>query len=238
MTDTKSHSVTGPNDATETEERNRAFEHDATPAPLVRQLLQHCYPEGAPLHFLDPAAGHGVFGMEVAKKWPACRRYAFEPREEAFEDLHHHHHVALMHTLAQALPLLHKRDHSFSLIATNPPFSHALDFLELLHPRLSNDGWLWLLQLTDWGQRSQKSIKVFQKLAPAVCLRIGAPIQFRGVGTINPKNKKPYGSDMRSYSWWGWKKEPVNFTTLYTLPALPTDDRRWVVTPGTEWRNE
>ena len=222
------------------DERAREHEMDCTPTPVVRQLFQYLYTDGGTHYptagdvFLDPSAGAGVFGMvcaELCKNF--VRRIAVEPRCEEYGNLAQHYHETWRGTLLSGAAMLADIG-PVDLVATNPPFSHAIEFVRRLLPCLSESGEMWLLQLDDFGQRSRAGRDLFAswETRPTDQLRITGTIGFR------PDGK----TDSRSYSWWGWRREDMckhrGTWSTRNLPCLPAQDRKWKTTrPGEEWRH-
>lgn len=217
--------MTAPDEA-----RARQFEADLTPAPMVRQMLGLLRRgmEDDPCRILDPAAGAGVFGMVAAELWPGSLRDAVEPREEESESLARHYS---RHLCARLEDCWRELCGPYDLIAANPPFTRALEWVPLLRSMLSHDGVLVVLQLDDFGQRSEAGAEVFARHPPLECWRVPGAVGFRGSLT---------GSDQRSYAWWIWGSRRRASATWQTrnLPRLSSDQRRWTVRPGDEWRSE
>jgi hypothetical protein len=227
-----------------TSETKRLRDHQAdfTPEPVVRQLFAELATRSPHLVgkdesdreglvFLDPAAGAGVFGKVCAEVLPGFRRVAIEPRDEEYDNLTRHYHKVWDFTLAECSPHILDGIGPIGLIATNPPFKHALEFVDTLAPRLGRGASMWLLALNDFGQRSAAGRDAFKRYRPSYQLRIAGTVGFRGPGV---------STDSRSYSWFGWEggrfqipehEHPISWECR-TLPHLPARDRRWVTRPG------
>jgi hypothetical protein len=223
-------------------DRLREFDADFTPGPVVHQGLAtvaELLPED-PALVLDPSAGAGVFGQQAKVVWPSARLIGLEPRAEEGAHLAQNYTRHATTTfqewaegdIADARP---------NLIATNPPFSLFPEFVELGLDLLSDTGMLMLLGLSTWGQ-SADGIRLFDRFWPALQIRIGGRIGFRGPG-INPKNGKPWGVDQRDYSWWIWVPGRIvprfygrPYWRTLQLPVLSTAQRTWREKPGTEGR--
>lgn len=219
------------------DDRAREYEMDLTPAPVVAQLLEYLathhgfVDDDAPERILDPSAGAGVFGQECKRMWPKAHRVGVEPRREESENLCKNYDEIMVG------PFSGLGGRLFDLIATNPPFSKACDLVGKLVRHLSDFGELWLLQLDDFGQRSEAGRELFDFLPPTHQLRIAGTLSFRGPGT---------GCDSRSYSWWGWCKQELfdrdgdrtmrSSWSCRNLEILPPEDRQWTTRPGEDWR--
>lgn len=230
--------MTGQQDLIEDDsphDRYRDHEADFTPAPLVSQLFGWIASRTdlRVRKFLDMSAGAGVFGREAKRTWPNSYRVAVEPRIEEHDHLEHNCNEVFPCTFDTAMRSPRFKDHRFDLAATNPPFTLALDFVRKVMAA-NPPGMLALLQLDDFGQRSDGGVKVFGEFCPWVQLRIPGAIKFRT--GINPKSEKPYTADLRSYSWWIWTPTTIDSKMWVTenLPRLPACDRQWKVRPGTE----
>lgn len=219
------------------DDRARAHEMDCTPTPVVEQLFAYLREYGYAtdgMHYLDPSAGAGVFGMVASRMFPSSLRCAIEPRGEEMENITKYYGKIQCGTLQSAQEMLDGLG-PFDLIATNPPFSHAVDFVRRLLPHLTKTGELWLLQLDDFGQRSREGHDLFAnwETRPTCQLRIAGSLGFRSDGK----------TDSRSYSWWGWCREDQgkhrNGWHCVNLPRLPAKDRKWTtIRPGEEWMHE
>lgn len=220
--------------------REREYEADRTPTPVVRQYLEiykaeldqvDCEPE----RILDPAAGSGVFGMVCRQLWPNATIVAIEPREEEAANLRRWYDEVNVCRFEQWFS--HKRVRSVDLVTTNPPFTLWRQYVEMGVETLRHGGDVIYLLPSALGH-AQGASKVFRHAVPTHQGRVVGRINFRGPG-VNPETKKKWTSDERDVSWWRWGD--VSSRTggwhAINLPILPAADRRWTVPPGTEDEN-
>jgi len=243
-------------------ERLRKHAADFTPEPVVEQFIRYLARFRRPPDLvLDPSCGPGVFGKVIRRVWPKAIVVGIEPRTEEMEHAMRNNHRVLNTEYGQALSSglldatlrdmadkIGRKDASFDLVVTNPPFPLWRDFvrdsLPLLHDRgQPRPGYLALLGLNGWGARSEAGFDLFEELPPTRQSRIPGTINFRGPG-INPKTKQKWASDTRDYSWWQWSMRAVHRVLQQdehripwaseNLPRLPGADRKWTVKPGTD----
>lgn len=218
-------------------ERLRDLEVDYTPGLVARQGLAwgvgHLFGGVRPhMRFLDPSAGAGVFGQQLAALGhdpDVGFRWAVEPRIEERGNLKRHYHEVETCRFEDA----DFDDEPFDLAGTNPPFSLWALILERSLDLVGDDGGVLLYGPIAWGQSSDGA-KVFARFKPSHCARVVGRVHHRGPG-LNPKTKKPWGADSRDVCWWLWSKRdrPRTWSTE-NLPELPPEARKWVVKPGTE----
>ena len=109
-----------------------------------------------------------------------------------------------------------------------------------------------MLGLNELGTRGEASRDLWKRCPPLYQWRIGGTLKFR-VGK-NPKTGKPWGADMRSYSWWVWQLVDGEFVRAddredeeqdedrppvwlaEDLPTLTAGERQWKIKPGREPR--
>ena len=128
-------------------------------------------------------------------------------------------------------------------MVTNPAFSLTLKLLPKLLAKVRAGGFIVLLGLNELGSRGGASRDLWDLYPPFEQWRIFGTLRFRN--GINPDTGRPWGTDMRSYSWWVWRADgrggalPLDIhdpTARRTveLPKLPAPLRRWTVIPGRE----
>ena len=225
------------------EARARDNEVDPTPAPVVAQGLStyrdrlgsRCRPLRHSL--LDPCAGSGVFGQQ-GRLLLGSHVVGIEKRSEEAEWLRRNYDA---HRIGDALDIVPTLG-SFHLAATNPAFSLLAKLLPLLLRAVRAGGHVLLFGLNEWGTRGEESAELWKRYPPREQWRVGRTIRFRR--GENPKTGKPWGADMRSYSWWVWESDgrgnarpfldaaPGRLTL--ELPELEPELRRWEVFPGRE----
>jgi len=220
-------------------ERLRAHDADFTPQGIVRQGLlavEGHSPADKLFRYLDPSSGSGVFGLEARHVFGHLDLHTtgIEIRTEEGPCVSKNYDRAIVGAgFAEVAPDLEPG--SFDLIGTNPPFTLFPDFLRVSIPLLSESGVLMMLGLSTWGQ-SAEGAELFDEYPPNYQLRVTGRIGFRGPG-VNPKTKKPWGSDQRDYSWWVWQKNAPDRDEgdwiSRNLPTLPTAHRTWREKPGT-----
>lgn len=222
-------------------DRLRRFDADFTPGPIVRQGLVELRKlfVGRYDYILDPSAGAGVFGQQARELWPDAHLTGVEPRQEETPYLERHYCSISTMRFNEWVECQGSSAFPVGLLATNPPFSLFPEFVELGHEVVDRAGAIVLLGLSTWGQ-SAEGVELFNRFPPALQLRIGGRIGFRGPGN-NPRTGKPWGVDQRDYSWWVWTPgmRPRAFNgarcwNTMQLPVLPTAQRTWRVKPGTE----
>lgn len=225
-------------------DRARANEMDCTPIPLIRQILPQLQETigRAPQVLLDTHAGAGAFGMVCGEIWPKCVRFGIEIREEEEANLRNNYERHSIDDFTKVLETPRRLCglREVDLVITNPAFSDAYDLVEkLMQSKVMNPGaHIVLLQLNEFGQRSERGADVFSKFPPWAQARIPGSIKFRT--GINPANGKKWAADLRSYSWWIWKagvnRDEERGWAARNLPRLPAEDRQWKIRPGEEWR--
>lgn len=216
----------------------REREADLTPGPVVLQGLQHLARtyKLAPVRFLDPCAGAGVFGQQCRRVWPGAFRVGIEKDHREEPSLEHNYNE---HMVGDALELLTGpaiRDLApFDLIATNPAFSIFRELVPMCLPLLAPRGRLALYQSIDAGTRGPKGNALFEAHPPVACAHVSGGVTHR-VG-VNPRTGRKWGQDQRTYGWWIWDRGHAGpYWASCNLPRLPSEDRKWVVRPGEEWR--
>ncbi len=233
------------------EDRARAHEVDPTPTGVVAQGLSTiasrllAQARGAqPPSILDPCAGSGVFGQQARLIFPGCRTTALELRDEERPWLRRNNDEVRIGDALQLVPSLRE---SFDLATTNPAFSLTPLLLPRLLRQVRGGGFVVLFGLNELGSRGATSRALWLRYPPREQWRVFGTIRFRN--GINPNTGKPWGADMRSYSWWVWESDgqgrarpydPDDPTARRTteLPALDTSCRRWSVIPGREDAHE
>lgn len=220
----------------------REREADYTPRPVVRQLFSYLskqlhYP---PVHMLDPAAGAGVFGQVCREVFPRTVVDSVEIAEHEAALLRKQRRRlypdAVFEGRLQEYASANAGRVFFSLIAGNPPFSQAAEFVELLRPMLTTAplGQLVLLLPRGWADRSEDKHAWQMQTNDrgdyinlhSVELRIPGGISFRSTG----------GSAFQDYAWhiWGPRPKAEPCVAVRYLERLPPDARRWKTIPGTE----
>lgn len=214
-------------------ERERDFEVDYTPGPVVRQgltwLANYCAADGhQPMTMLDPCAGAGVFGQQATRVFGTdIYSLGIEPREEERENIVRNYSLfATMTAEAYAMRFGQRPD----ITATNPPFSLWPEILRLYLPR---SRWVMLYGTISWGC-SDAGAEIFRNTPPFACARVVGRVHHRGPG-LNPETGKPWGADQRDVCWWLFRHGNTHPAwATENLAPLPADERRWIVKPGTE----
>lgn len=225
------------------EARARENEVDPTPAPVVAQGLRayrdRFGPRCGPLRcsFLDPCAGSGVFGQQ-GRLVLGAHAVGIEKRPEEERWLKRNYDA---HRIGDALGIVPTIG-GFHLAATNPAFSLLTKLLPQLLRAVRAGGHVLLFGLNEWGTRGEHSAALWRRYPPREQWRVGGTIRFRK--GLNPKTKKPWGVDMRSYSWWVWESDGNGNARAFLdnsdsrltteLPMLEPEQRRWEVFPGRE----
>ncbi len=216
------------------EERDRKYEVESTPGPIVRQGLEELYTRlrnKTDLRILDLCAGSGVFGQYARLVFPRISELvAVEIREEERTNLERWYdtvHIGDVSDIGGTV------GPDFDVVIGNPAFTVWNNALGAGHACAPI---VLFLGLNELGTRGSASREVWTASLPSEQWRIGGTLGFRGPG-LNPKTKKRWGTDTRSYSWWlwqdGWHERPGRWSAM-DLPCLPARDRRWKVRPGTE----
>ena len=239
-------------DGAEDDSDFRDHEHDATPMPIIRQGLQAlatAYPHlpGASFVHVDQCAGAGAFSI-ASKDIFRGRSHAFEIRESERVNLSRNADTSVIGDVR----IVEKFEgSSVSLWATNPAFSLLADLLEQALANSTARTFVLYLGLSEWGQRGVDAAALFHRFPPIEQFRIQGALGFRGL-QINPKSitkacpeGKPYGTDLRSYSWWLWRADGLGGSrwggerggvptwSCSTLPRLEARERKWKTRPGT-----
>lgn len=258
--------IPGTDDPRFDEIRIRERELDMTPRPVVEQLVEYLrtlprfrdrMPDrhgptvvggGAPRRILDPAAGAGVFAAVAHDVWPEAEIATVEPAEEETDELRAaarrrgFHFPMTFQVFARACST------RFDLIATNPPFSRAREFVEIARSLLTDDGVLVLLLRSSCFQRGTEAVSWLLAREPhhregvdrlinlpEEVLHVSGPISFRG------RDRGGGAASIDSYSWWIWGPRPRLFRSdalasweQSQLPMLPGSARRWSQRPGSE----
>lgn len=197
-----------------------------TPPAVVRQGIEAVEKDLflSPKTILDPAAGSGVFGQELARRWPNASIYGTEKRKEELFNLR------LTYSSARCsdfrVPQPSGWPATYDLVMTNPHFPLWREYVEYFcGGMLGSNGVLVLLGYVSWGQRSRKGADIFDKYPPTACFRIRGTVSFDGTP----------GADMRDYCWWAWSPfgRDTGRTSYATtdLPRLSAADRTWRGTP-------
>jgi hypothetical protein len=220
------------------DDRLKQFEVDCTPGPVVRQgfeAVDEILSPRSRLRVLDLCAGSGVFGQQARRVLKEPELVAVEIREEEKPNLDRHYDEVHIGDFREVVPTLG----AFDLVITNPAFSLFVAALEAGTAVIRRGGAVVLLGLNELGTRGSASREAWDEHRPTWQWRIAGTLGFRGPG-INPKTKKPWGTDTRSYSWWTWqrrgRREDLSRRTwsALDLPLLEAHGRSWKVRPGTE----
>ena len=229
------------------EERARSHEVDPTPAAVVAQGLstfarRHLrrLAQRHSVRLLDPCAGSGVFGQQAHRVFDGAERTAVEIRPEEEPWLRRNYDK---YRIGNALELVPQMGPSFDLASTNPAFTLTIELLPLLLACVRAGGHVLLFGLNELGSRGAASRALWRRYPPREQWRVFGTIKFRN--GINPSTGKPWGADMRSYSWWLWESDgnggarpyDVDDTTArrtIELPELDSALRRWSTVPGRE----
>lgn len=227
-------------------DKDRAHDLDVTPFPVAYQicllLLQRWMKIKAnqgktEIRLCDMFAGPGVWSMAFRKAAEALGLLshitALELRPEELENLQHHADEVITGDYS-----LIQDSAPFDIIGGNPSFFVWGQALPIMLRKIHKSGTVAALVHNGLGQRGQKGHAMFEEHCPKEQWRIPGYIRFR-VG-INPRNGKPYGADARDYSMWIWDSKLNGGPEWATknLPWLPSSQRRWIIRPGTEWRQE
>jgi len=210
------------------------FDADFTPSGVVLQQmlnLRHnvMWPYRPDPTILDPSAGTGVMGRCARMIWPEATIVGVEIREEEAMKLEDRYDELIVGAFQEVdLAKLVKRFGLFDIIVTNPPFGQWEDYWKIVLELVAENGCVSLLGLDSWGQRSESGYDLFEQSPPTSQYRVTGTINYRG-GALNPKNGKPYGVDMRDYSWWTTKHDGLHRRGWHAenLPRLQSELRRW-----------
>lgn len=229
----------GAEDDSEFRERSADF----TPYPVIRQGMEWVrsrYGLEDGLHHVDQCAGAGSFSV-VSKEVFGGTSDGYEIRASEREHL-----VRNCGRYGIGNVLDHDLGRRACLFATNPAFPILEELLRQALESAKLGAVVMYLGLSDWGQRGEELSALWHEFPPHAQARISGAISFRGK-QINPKTitkkcpqGKPFGSDMRSYSWWVWIADGEGGCrsngswVCSTLPRLLGPDRKWKVRPGTE----
>lgn len=178
---------------------------------VVPSMLQHAGKSG-PLGVLEPGAGKGVF-VQALRAWALDTRRdvaicAFDiskevgPWPEADVSLHGDFlQDAFLARLAR----------SFDLSLGNPPYSHALSFVQ----RSLQISDLVVFLLRQGFQSTAKRSSFFRETPPVGVWNLAHRLSFTGDGN----------TDTADYCWIGWQKGWTGRTTLEWLPTVPLSER-------------
>lgn len=227
-------------------ERDRAWEVDRTPRPVVRQLVRELVASlrSRPRSCVDVCAGSGVWADEliaaVIDRWGeppdlVCMVEARAEERTHLERLRSRWARTASATSACQRPTIVVciedwrciEIGKWSLVVGNPAFSIMLAVISVACSALAEGGVLGLFGHT-LGQRGELSSALFERFCPSEHWRVAGSIGFRGDGSA---------CDGRDYGLWVWRE--VEFWDPYragwmakNMPRLPSTARRWVVPPG------
>jgi hypothetical protein len=196
--------------------RHKKYEVNRTPIEVARQGLRFFkeeHPDFDNLRFCDPAAGDGVWCKAVRELWPNAHITAVEIRREEQRKLS----AVADRVLIQPFDPLKWRGKPFDLIATNPPFSLAIDWCRGIFKR-QLASYLILLHKTQYFQRSEAGVQFLQGYAPSELYQIGQALNFRDDGS----------GDAHCYShfvWHVWRKFGPRHWQSFQLPLLTGKQR-------------
>lgn len=224
-------------------ERDREFEVDRTPGPVVAQGLRWAIelagiPTSSPL--VDVGAGAGVFGQQYnaiclelgARRVPSS--FAIEKRREEIDALSRHYTHAYWGSFAEwcelELAKLQRGTLDTFWCASNPAFSIFASIVDALAPVLRA---VLLYGSIAWGCSSEGA-QLFEKHPPTACARVVGRVNHRGPG-LNPRDGKPWAADQRDVCWWLWVRgQRPRRWSCENLPELEQQQRTWKVPPGSE----
>lgn len=162
---------------------------DYTPLGVVRQILGTL--DISPSTILDPSTGAGAWARVAKERWPGAYIESFEIRPEEqrgrqYADAFH----------LQGFERGVCRKEAYDLIATNPPFKYATEWVPDMLALLEPGGLLVWYGLSNLGQRSKASRDLFRTSSPILQLRIAGGVRHRMTGS----------GDQRDVSAWIWRK--------------------------------
>ncbi len=168
--------------------------------------MSHAFPAYGKV--LEPCGGSGNLIRGVKPFYPHVKWYAVEKREECKQALElEHAHTTIIDFLDPAYSPLEKMD----TIITNPPYSHAEEFIRK-SIRIANNTFV-LLRLNFLS--SAKRIDLFQRFMPDVYVLPNRP-SFTGEGT-----------DSTDYGWFHWKKgQTKREGQILVLDGTPIEQRK------------
>jgi hypothetical protein len=188
------------------DERLEEFEVNYTPIGVVRQGLQFFKDRHHGFEvrrFLDPSAGQGVYCKVVRELWPNAHITAVEPREEEREGLLEVADAVIV----DMFDVLHFED-GFDLIATNPPFKRAKEWVsDICEANLA--AFLLLLNTVQAFQRSVGGVNLMREFTPIEEFRVAQGVRC----------KHGSSGDKVSYSHWLW-----DVATARIAPKLSSKD--------------
>lgn len=241
-------------------ERDREYEVDRTPGPVVRQGLNwgaeqfQRYMGRNPTCIIDIGAGSGVFGQQALHVWgPSPVRIGVEIRPEESDAARHYDRFVIGDALHPAVlfdlfpeelaggPPSRDAEPWVDLVVANPKFSI---WAPLLRTYIQRSRFVLFYGTIAWGcaegTRDEETgegltgAELFRDLTPIECARVSGRVAHRGPG-LNPKTGEPWGADQRDVCWWLWRRRdhPKKWMTS-NLPALSGAERRWTIKPGAE----
>jgi hypothetical protein len=218
----------------------RDAEYGGTALPIIRQLLTTLRSRAGLVvvrAFFEPGSGPAPFCKVAREVWSGVHTSACDfrgsERQDAERNADRFEAVSLA---AMAGKLIVDGERLPDLIATNPPFSAAMDFAEV-GLELAPD--VVLLLPDDWFKRKEDDPAEFIERGLdrtlVVQLQIPGRIAFYGGS----------GTDRVSYSWWHFSSHRDELWRSYQnvpnrwrtelLPMLPSSERRWAgFRPGCE----
>ncbi len=217
-------------------DRLRKFEADFTPPEVARLCLECAFEEVwrepffGTARVLDLGAGAGVWSQQVRRTCPIRAKITgIEIREEERSHLERNCDNVL---IADFLDPTFEIRPTFDLVVGNPPFSLFREFVER---SLAVAAQVWLFAPYDACTRGADAAAWLADQSRHLEKQLIIPGALKFRNGENPKTKKPYTTDFRTYALWcfsafkdeeGWQCD--------ILEMLPSQDRKWVVRPGTE----
>lgn len=187
-----------------------------TPPWATRALLEHVIPDASGTAW-EPACGSGHMAKVLRERFGAVHS----------SDVHDYGGEQLMKVgsfVGAGLDVVASPSSGVDWIITNPPFPHALEFVER-GLREAREGVAVLVRMA-WLEGGDRYERLFRDTPPAIVAPFVERVPMQ-VGSWDPD-----GTTMTAYAWFVWKRHPV---ARYDDPhdsKWAADTRMFWIPPG------
>ena len=202
-----------------------AFEAHFTPLPVAAQAFLSLATAIDPRVVVDLGAAAGGLGQAVGVAWPEACRIGVEIRSSEADNVRANYHEAIIDDLLRPMVLHRVAGRRPDLLVSNPPFSLALEFVQLALSVVAPGGHVAFLTRSTWGDH--ESVESFLRARPPVLeLTIGGRVSMSQAGRA---------CDQFGYQWLVWAAAGPPRDSAWPrllLPRLATAQLGWTERPG------